>query len=718
MALISSYQRCGAIRNLVCMKKLILLVLWPLCLAAQKNSFLPFRSYPFPTKLNAARHGARIAWAVNEEGKRNIYVAEGPAYNARKLTSFDKDEGLEITSLNLSDDGKWVVFVRGGDHGANWGFDDALDPSSSGKPFKVQVASIPFTGGAVKYLSEGDYPVISPDSRHIAFVKDGQVWSASLGGASAAAELFKTSGDAGSLQWSPDGKHLLFVSYREGHSLIGVFRLGTPGIQWIAPSFYNDDNPQWSPDGSKIVFTRTRGGGGAPDSMLAPKPVAWSICMADTATGNVSELWSAPATPRGSMPTGDGGVNLDWANSNSIVFMTNEDGWPHLYSINPGNGKKTLLTPGAFICEHVRLTPDRQHILFSCNTGGKDDLERRHIAMASTAEPGMKILTPGEGLEWSPAMTGEGKDIVFISATATRPPLPAVLRQAGDKFNLISGGLARSFPVSQMVVPKPVSFTSKDGVLVHADLFEPAPGMRKGPAIVYIHGGPPRQMLLGWHYSDYYSAAYASNQYLASLGFIVLSVNYRLGIGYGYEFSAPAGAGMHGASEYQDIKAAGEWLQQQPGVDATRIGVYGGSYGGYLTALALCRDSRLFAAGVAIHGVFDWVEYNHLAGRFNGYYEKAPDYEAALQTAWASSPVSAVAEWKSPVLIIHADEDRNVGVSQSIDIINRLRGQGVPYETMMIPGDTHHWMKFGHSVNVYQAAADYFVKKFLVGLQH
>ena len=156
-----------------------------------------------------------------------------------------------------------------------------------------------------------------------------------------------------------------------------------------------------------------------------------------------------------------------------------------------------------------------------------------------------------------------------------------------------------------LVTPQQVLFKAADGVTVHADLFVPEGGVAKKPAIVYVHGGPPRQMLLGWHYSDYYSNAYASNQYLASLGFVVLSVNYRLGIGYGYEFHQPAHGGIAGASEYQDIKAAGEWLQKQNFVDASKIGIYGGSYGGYLTAMALAKDSKIFAAGVDIHGVHD-----------------------------------------------------------------------------------------------------------------
>jgi dipeptidyl aminopeptidase/acylaminoacyl peptidase len=247
---------------------------------------------------------------------------------------------------------------------------------------------------------------------------------------------------------------------------------------------------------------------------------------------------------------------------------------------------------------------------------------------------------------------------------------------------------------------------------VHADMFEPSNSNGKKPAIVYIHGGPPRQMLLGWHYSDYYSNAYASNQYLASLGFVVLSVNYRLGIGYGFDFHQPASAGMAGASEYLDIKAAGEFLGQQANVDATKIGVYGGSYGGFLTALALGRDSKLFAAGVDIHGVHDFVAGRAQLSPPTDRYEKAPDLQKAIEVAWRSSPVAYVDSWRSPVLIIHADDDRNVRFSQSTDLVRRLENKGVLMETMVIVDDTHHWMKYSNAVKVYEATADYFVRKF------
>jgi dipeptidyl aminopeptidase/acylaminoacyl peptidase len=228
--------------------------------------------------------------------------------------------------------------------------------------------------------------------------------------------------------------------------------------------------------------------------------------------------------------------------------------------------------------------------------------------------------------------------------------------------------------------------------------------------VIYVHGGPPRQMLLGWHYSDYYANAYAMNQYLAQRGFVVLSVNYRLGIGYGYEFHQPADAGARGASEYLDVKAAAEYLQTLPQVDRARVGIYGGSYGGFLTAMALARNSDLFAAGVDIHGVHDWTMERARGLLTRERYEEAPDRTRALEVAWRSSPVSSVAGWRSPVLIIHGDDDRNVRFAQSTDLVRRLVARGVPHETLLIVDDTHHWLRHANALAVDSATAAFLEK--------
>ena len=276
---------------------------------------------------------------------------------------------------------------------------------------------------------------------------------------------------------------------------------------------------------------------------------------------------------------------------------------------------------------------------------------------------------------------------------------------------LATESLPASYPAAELVTPKQVVFKSSDGVTVHCQLFEKAGGLAKKPAIIYVHGGPPRQMLLGWNYSDYYANAYAMNQYLASRGFVVLSVNYRLGIGYGYEFHNAKNGGSNGASEYLDIKAAGEWLAKQSQIDPKRIGIYGGSYGGFLTALALGRDSKLFAVGVDIHGVHDRTVERARNLVLPDQYERAPDANRALEVAWKSSPVAYVNTWKSPVLFIHGDDDRNVRFSQSTDLVRRLEELGVPMETMVIVDDTHHFMMHANQVKVNKAISAFFEKK-------
>ncbi len=681
-------------------------------LLAQSFTLSSVKSYPFPTELTACPQGEKIAWAFGEEGRRNVYVAEGPQFQPRKLTNYTQDDGQEITSLSISADGKWVVFVRGGDHGGNWGDDQPVNALFSPAMPKVQVWSIPFAGGDAKALGEGDEPVISPRSDSVLFIRGGQPWIAPVGATTAARNLFTTHGTVSSLQFSPDGSGLAFVSRRPDHSLIGIYAMNPAAIRWIAPSFKTDNVPQWSPDGKQLVFVRTAGGGGAADSMLVRRPQPWALFTADVASGKAMQIYKSPETLEGSPPSTQGGYNLHWAAGNRIVFLSYADGWPHLYSIAATGGTPLLLTPGSFMAEHITLSADRQWLYFAGNTGpDKLDIDRRHVVRVPVDKAAMEVLTPGTGLEWFPVPLGSGAGIAMVSATAQRPPLPAIVSLPKKVIQLLAQDhIPAGFPLTSLVTPRQVIYQSPDGTTVHAQLFEPPGGASKKPAIVYVHGGPPRQMLLGWNYSDYYANAYAINQYLASRGFVVLSVNYRLGIGYGFLFHQPADGGRFGASEYQDVRAGAEWLRNQPFVDRGKIGIYGGSYGGYLTALALARDSKLFAAGVDIHGVHDWST-NSRTGPGAGGWEKTPDLDSAIHLAYLSSPVASVKSWTSPVLIIHGDDDRNVQFSQSTDLVKRLEKQQVPLETLVIVDDTHHWMKHENAVNVGDAIADFFERK-------
>jgi dipeptidyl aminopeptidase/acylaminoacyl peptidase len=248
---------------------------------------------------------------------------------------------------------------------------------------------------------------------------------------------------------------------------------------------------------------------------------------------------------------------------------------------------------------------------------------------------------------------------------------------------------------------------------ISGQLFLPA-GLKAGekrPALLFTHGGSRRQMLLGWHYLEYYHQSYAMNQHLASLGFVVLSINYRSGIGYGLDFREALNYGATGASEFADVQGAGLYLRSRPDVDPARVGLWGGSYGGYLTALGLSRASDLFKAGVDFHGVHDW---NVVVGNFVSTYDPQKR-EAFAKLAYASSPMSSLDTWRSPVLVIHGDDDRNVPFSETVDLVQELRKRNVEVEQMIFPDEVHDLLRYDNWVKAFERTAAYLEKKLAAG---
>ncbi|HKV37930.1 MAG TPA: prolyl oligopeptidase family serine peptidase [Blastocatellia bacterium] len=672
-------------------------------------------SYPFPQGLVAAPRGERIAWVLNERGVRNIWVAEGPEFKARQVTEYKDDDGQELTSLSFSHDGGYVVYVRGGDHDSNWQVPNEPDPASSPVQPKVQIWAVSFEGGMPKLLADGDLPQVSPRNGQVAFVKEHQIWSVPLDGSKPAARMFFARGENKSPCWSPDGGSLAFVSEREGdHAFIGVYTSGDAPIKYLAPSTSWDSDPQWSPDGTEIAFVRLRGRGGAPLSVLDQHPNPWKIVVADAKAGKGHIVWESPDTLVGSLPQTEGQDNLHWAAGNRLVFLADLDGWPHLYSIAESGGPALLLTPGAFMDEYVTLSPDLKYVVYNANTGtDKDDDDRRHLFRVPVDSASPIELTSGPALEWAPVVTGDSKVVGFISAGPRQPPLTAVIPAAGGSQRLLaSDQIPSSFPEAELVVPRKVMVKAEDGIEVHCQLFEKPGGAAKKPGVIFVHGGPPRQMLLGWHYMDYYSNGYAVNQYLANHGYVVVSVNYRLGIGYGHAFHHPDHAGYRGAAEYKDVLAAAHFLQGYDGVDPKRIGIWGGSYGGYLTALALARNSDVFAAGVDLHGVHDWSGYLREAVANNDARYEKNDAAEALKVAWESSPVAWVSSWRSPVLLIQGDDDRNVHFHQMVDLVRRLQAAGVKYEEIVIPDEIHGFLRHRSWLEADSDAVDYFGRQF------
>jgi dipeptidyl aminopeptidase/acylaminoacyl peptidase len=311
----------------------------------------------------------------------------------------------------------------------------------------------------------------------------------------------------------------------------------------------------------------------------------------------------------------------------------------------------------------------------------------------------------GNGIEWSPVATSDGKAIAFFHSDARRPERAAIQVGSEGASDLAPNSIPAEFPESSLVEPQQVVFDSADGMKIHGQLFLPTnlDETKRNPTILFFHGGSRRQMLLGWHYMYYYRNAYAMNQYLANHGYIVLSVNYRSGIGYGMEFREALNYGATGGSEFNDVMGAGIYMRNRPDVDPQRIGLWGGSYGGYLTAMGLARASDLFAAGVDMHGVHDW---NIVVRNFVPAYDPLAKPEAG-RLAFESSPLSSIKTWRSPVLLIHGDDDRNVPFSETVHLVEALRTQGVEFEQLIFPDEIHDFLKHEDWLRAYRASADF-----------
>jgi len=207
-------------------------------------------------------------------------------------------------------------------------------------------------------------------------------------------------------------------------------------------------------------------------------------------------------------------------------------------------------------------------------------------------------------------------------------------------------------------------------------------------------------MFAAWHPMECYHLQYGLNQYLANQGYVVFSVNYRGGSGYGLDFREAHGLGAGGASEHEDALGAVHFLRNLPDVDEKRIGAYGVSYGGLMTALALSRASHLFAAGVDCAGISDWRPAFPQSGA------------ETMQMALSSSPIATAGQWTSPVLFIHADDDREVPFSQTVDMVRTLdlRG-GVDVECLVLPDEQHDFQRRESWERVFRATSDFFQRR-------
>ena len=673
-------------------------------------------SYAFPYDLVSARKADRIAWIEFERGMRNVYTAAAPDFEPVRLTSFTEDDGVDLSGLQISDDGAVVAFIRG--HTPNrdgW----VANPSSDPRGAERAVWAVGTSGGRPWRVVAARSFQLSPDGKWVLYVRDGQIYRAPVNPGLVASQdldasppLFRAYGTNGSPTWSPDGRKIAFVSDRGDHSYIGVYDLDNPRVTYMAPGVDRDASPAWSPDGKRIAFQRRpglsfgqmaardrQGGGFFGQQRRAVDEALPGMFDARFRGGHDLELWVADAeTGVGRRvwhnQPGDTAfttlASLRWAGDH-VIFQAEPGNWRHWYSISLKDPKPepVELTPGEGEVEYVGLSADGRYLYYAANMG---DIDRRDIWRVETSGGRPRQLTKGDDIETYPAPLASGRHVAVLHATAKQPLSVALVPADGGRARVITK-LPETFPLARQVVPTNVTLTAEDGVEFNNQLFLP-PDLRAGqkrPALIFIHGGPRRQMLLGYHYMYFYHMAYAINQYFANKGYVVLSVNYRSGIGYGKEFRNAPDVGRRGMAEYRDILAAGKYLASRPDVDPARIGVWGLSYGGILTAQALARNSDLFAAGVDIAGVHMWGD---------------PADTSAVTYKSSSAPL--VANWRSPVLLVHGDDDRNVSFSQTVGLVQLLRAHDVPFELIVFPDEVHDFLIHERWMLTFNATDDFF----------
>jgi dipeptidyl aminopeptidase/acylaminoacyl peptidase len=410
---------------------------------------------------------------------------------------------------------------------------------------------------------------------------------------------------------------------------------------------------RWSDDGKNAVLM----------ARSADNKDRW-VMLLDIATGKTKVLASMHDD---AWVDGPGAPTLGWLPDNAHVYFESErDGFAHLYTVSINGGEPVQLTSGSFEVSDVELSPDKTKFYFTSSEGSP--FERHLYSMALTGGERRRITgLPGlNQVDVSPDDTM----IADVRSYSNQPPeLYLFPNQTMDEKTAAALKPVTTSPVPEFftndwIDPRIVNFKARDGATVSGRMYMPANYKGGGPAVLFVHGAGYLQNVHRW-WSSYYRE-YMFNHLLMEMGFVVIDIDYRGSAGYGRDWRTGIYRHM-GGKDLTDHVDAVNYLVKEYGVDPKRIGLYGGSYGGFITLMAMFTQPDVFAAGAALRPVTDWAHYNN---SYSGSILNLPQNDAEAYKQ--SSPIYFANGLKGALLICHGMVDVNVNFQDTVRLVEKL----------------------------------------------
>ncbi|MGC9470715.1 MAG: prolyl oligopeptidase family serine peptidase [Bacteroidales bacterium] len=426
----------------------------------------------------------------------------------------------------------------------------------------------------------------------------------------------------------------------------------------------------WSPDGKHAVLQITS---------LDNKD-RW-IMLADPETGHMKlldrqrdEAWI------GGPGIGQWNATLGWMpDGREIFFQSEESGYSHLYTVNIQTGKKKALTRGEFEIYDPFISRDKKYWYFTSNAvhSGERHLYRMPLNGGKTIR-----LTFMEGRNDAWLSPDESMIALIHSESNCPEELYLMENREGAEPVRITHSLTEEFLSYSWRKPELIRFKARDGVMVPARLYRPDHPVPGGPAVIFVHGAGYLQNAHKW-WSSYFRE-YMFHNFLADHGYTVLDIDYRGSAGYGRNWRTAIYRHM-GGKDLDDQVDGARWLVKTQQIDPARIGIYGGSYGGFITLMAMFKEPGVFAAGAALRSVTDWAHYNH------GYTSNILNTPAADSLSYVrSSPIYYAEGLQGALLMCHGMVDDNVHFQDIVRLVQRLIELGKEnWELAVYPVESH-----------------------------